>query len=244
VNNVDKDGLRALKRKYYRESAVVAEIQALLGVGEREQVRLFQQTRVGHTGDPAAETLVYFLRDALLRGDEHAAGVIMEALARRVIPTARKFLGHSFGLTTDQRDQIIETLFGELYHAWLSLEPEDEFWEVRFGVCLKMKLIAVVKRYRRPYQMEQSALQTRADGDEYDLTENLEDPRAINAELRLLVADALRHLEEPVRTAFYLYHREEWTEERIAAHLDVTDRTVRNYLRRAEQRLAEWRSME
>lgn len=240
----DKDSLRPLKRDYYRERSVVTEIRMLQAAGEVGQKRRFAESRQPGVYDLSPEALVYFLREYYQRGDDRVAGDLMEALARRVIPSARKLLFHSHSLTTDQRDQIMEALFAELYQAWLSLEPEDEFWEVRFGVCLKMKLIAVVKKHRRPYQSEQSLTMPGADGEEYDLSETVKDRQAPTAEQRVMIADALGHLEEPIRTAFYLYHREEWTEERIASHLAVTDRTVRNYLRRAEQRLAEWRSME
>lgn len=240
----DKDTLRPLNRDYFRERAVIAEIRSLQAAGEIAQRRKFEESKRQGAYDISPEALVYFLREYYHRGDDRVAGDIMEALARRVIPSARKILFHSHGLTTDQKDQIIEALFAELYQAWLSLGPEDEFWEVRFSVCLKMKLIAVVKKNRRPFQAEHGITMTGSDGEEYDLTENIVDRRAPSAEQRALIADALGFLEEPIRTAFYLYHREEWTEERIASHMSVTDRTIRNYLRRAEQKLAEWRSME
>jgi RNA polymerase sigma factor (sigma-70 family) len=85
---------------------------------------------------------------------------------------------------------------------------------------------------------------TGAEDSELDPWESVPDRRAESPERSAMIADALASLGEPLRTALWLYYREEWTEKEIADHLGCTSRTVRNYLRRARERLATWRGTE
>ena len=64
----------------------------------------------------------------------------------------------------------------------------------------------------------------------------------LSAHERVEVREALRVLPEQERRAFVLYHYEDWSQEQIAEALQITDRTVRNLLMRAQKRLEAWRA--
>src|SRR5258708_15742006 len=112
---LDNNGLRPLKRDYFREPVVVGEIRQLLEMAESARMQRFEETKRSGDAGIAPESLVYFLREYYRSGDDHCAGVIMEALARRVMPSARKMLFHTYGLTADPRQPITGALFAELY---------------------------------------------------------------------------------------------------------------------------------
>jgi len=123
----------------------------------------------------------------------------------------------------------------------MSRDPAHEFWEVRFGVCLKRRLIDVITRHRRVAEHEVVLTADEADVGMDDPIERIPDLAALPPEMAAMARLALDSLAEPLRTAFYLYVREGWTEEKIARALNCTSRTVRNYLSRARDRLAAWR---
>jgi DNA-directed RNA polymerase specialized sigma24 family protein len=137
----------------------------------------------------------------------------------------------------------MDSLSSTLYAEWLSDDPRHEFWEVRFNLCLKRKIIDELKPLRRIFENEYSPGQQQDDnGSIYDPTEHLPDDSALSPELLAVARMMLVQIPEPWRTAFYLKHCEEWVEESndpqqpsIARHLGVTGRSVRNYLRHAEK---------
>ena len=70
-----------------------------------------------------------------------------------------------------------------------------------------------------------------------DRWSNIADTKATNPLERAVLQSALAQLPDKEMEVIFLYRVEQWDEERIAKHLNVTSRTVRNYLRRGEERL-------
>lgn len=238
----DTDGtcLRTLSRNYVREPQVVADIVALRAQPPSEFWRRAAITDFREADCPRLESLVYCLREFQRRGESTEAWRIIEVLERRIAGTITRYLARLY-LSADQREEITDDLVTTLYAEWLSDAPAHEFWEVRFQVCLKRKMIDVATRHRRIATAEVSLSRPESEAEGLsDPLEQMPDPTARDPQTAAIVLAALDSLPEPLRSAFYLYHAEQWTEESIARHLGVTSRSVRNYLRRAEQRLAEW----
>jgi len=221
---------------------VIADIAVLRAQPPTEFWRRAAITDFRDRDCPRLESLVYLLREFHRRGERDAAWRIIEILERRIAGTVTRYLARIYGLSVDQREEIIDDLVCTLYAEWLSAEPAHEFWEVRFQICLKRKMIDVVERHRRVMENEVS-LSKPEDGEEEtpDPLEQMPDYAAMDPQTAAIVMAALDSLEEPQRTAFYLYYAQQWSEESIARYLEVTDRSVRNYLRRAEASLAKWR---
>jgi RNA polymerase sigma factor (sigma-70 family) len=230
-----------LSRGYTRESAVLVDIADLERLPaesfwQRAAMRDYQQA-----GCPRLETLVYLVRSRARAGRTEDAWRIIDVLTRRVTPTIQNRFARVYGISRDQAEDLYEEVIAELYEAWLSEAPSDEFWEVRFGVCLDRKVIDAIKRYRRIRENEIALATVSDDGSPMDPLEQMPDPAALDPETAAAVNAALDSLPEPLRTAFYMTEIAGFTEEATASHLGVTSRTIRNYLARARKHLAPWR---
>src|SRR5437899_3067379 len=124
-------------RRYRRDPEVESEIDSLARAPAAEMWRRLE----GAGSEPAdkmrPEVLLYFLRDCLCEGDKSGAWRIAERIASLTDRTVTNALSRSYGLTRDEREEIAEQLSVTFYTQWLSLEPEQEFWEVRFALVLK-----------------------------------------------------------------------------------------------------------
>lgn len=236
--------LRPLARGYTREQAVAAEIAAL----RRQPAEAFWRRVTSRDGAAAPpECLIYLAREFRMRGDERAAWRVIEALEKRVAATVMRALVRLPFMSRDQREELLDSLVCALYEAWLSEDPAHAFWEVRFNLCLKRAIIDAVKRFRRAAENEVSPGQwTDEEDSPGDPMERVVDSGALDPQTWAVARMSLAALPEPLRTAFYLRHFEDWPEESgdpnqpsIARYLNVTGRSVRNYLRRAEALLAE-----
>jgi len=233
--------VRLLSRGYSREPAVEEEIRFLQAQPNAWRQRRLEMLDSGDPRCPHLESLVFWMREYLRQGRADVSWRIADVLIRRVEPTISRYLSKIYGLTRDQRTELAEDLALTLYTEWMSLEPAHEFWEVRFGVCLKRKVIDAIARHRRITQHEvRLAPQEEETNSNEDPMHGIPDEKHLGPEAIVMLKTALDSLPEPLRTAFYLYHHEGWTEESIGKYLAVTSRTVRNYLRRAEHQLAQW----
>jgi RNA polymerase sigma factor (sigma-70 family) len=236
--------LPPLSRGYTRERIVVADIVALDALTATAFWQRLEISDYQRADCPRLESMVYWIRALCRRGRRDDAWRIAEILTRRIDRTVMQYLNRVYGLSRDQREEIVDELVVLLYEEWMSMDAAHEFWEVRFGVCLKRKLIDVIMRHRRV--VEHEVVLSAQDGEDgtTDAIERMPDLSALPPETAAMARVALDSLTEPLRTAFYLHVREGWTEERIARALNCTSRTVRNYLSRARDRLAGWRDGE
>lgn len=241
----DAQGLQPLTRAYGRDPAVEGQIvEALRGAPEG------LARRAALPADAAdglrEEAVVGLVRAMVRQGDEHSAWTLIEALTVRV---NRTLIGHTWRLlpgSRDGREELRDDIVKGLYVVWHSLEPAHEFWEVRFGLCLKRFIMDTAKRHRLVGQREvhpepRGGMEDEAP-DPYP--SEFPDPNAADPFQGALLATALMAIPEPYRLAFYLRRHEQWDAESIAAHMKVTSRTVRNYLRRADDALRTWRGGE
>lgn len=234
-------GAFPLSRGYRREDRVEREIGILMSIPLRERRRWALGS--GPDGEPLSEECTVFLiRDFVRVGQVDKAWEIARHLAGRMARRITRRLAVWRSLASYQREEAEEALLERLYRVWLSREPADEFWEVRFNLSLDRALADEVDRVLRHARHELTLAADEESG--HDPWDIIADQRALSPEDAAVVADALAALPEPLRTAFWLHCREEWTEEEIGAHLACTSRTVRNYLRRARERLATWRGTE
>ena len=232
---------------YQRERRTDEEIQQLCGARSRvRRERLLARQPAGDAARLREETLAYALRECAARGDDETAWGIAELITERVSGHITRQLA-KWRLPQEDADDVTRDLFALLFEALFSREASAEFWEVRFWVCLDRRLWNLVEK-------RQASLDAQ-------LSEGSEPQESESGESSLLrVADggpspealaeygeALTVLAEHERLAVYLKYIEGLPEESddpnrqsVAKILGVTGRTVRNYLRRAEQKLREW----
>jgi DNA-directed RNA polymerase specialized sigma24 family protein len=144
-------------------------------------------------------------------------------------------------------EELVESVIAVLYQRILS--SDEPFWEVRFWICYERRLLTELSRYRAMVGRHNQL----ADSNRI-LEDSLVEPSGTRAEwkdpaFRVVVSEGLAQLPDPLRTAFMLKHWAGFPEcsvdpaeqATIAKVMGVTDRTVRNYLARAEQILNAWR---
>lgn len=226
----------------YRETLVEQQIQSLLSctaVEFRRRLRVKDRSADDYLRE---ETLVYFLRERQHAGDTHAAGEIARLLVERSAGFLARNLTCWRQLAPHQVEDCLRDAQMRMIQDLFSEDAQCEFWEVRFWLCLKRRLLNCVARYNRtadneihPEPPPESA---GAPGDWWET--RLSDAAPTPHECAEL-GEALSLLSERERQVFVLYHAERWTQQEIAQQLQITDRTVRNILGRAEARLQQWR---
>lgn len=237
----EQSGPRPLSRGYTREAPVETEISALLELTPADRRRWVRAAGL-ESEELSPECMIYFMREYLSTGDSDTAWLAAERLVQRMARRITRRLSVWQSLTPYHKEEIDEALRERLYRVWLSREPENEFWEIRFNFCLDRALADEIDRVQRQLKHEET-IEPEA-GASLDPWDIFEDVRAMSPEDAAIVAAAVAALPEPPRNAFWLHAREEWTEEEIAERLGCTSRTVRNHLRRAKELLAIWRGLE
>jgi len=229
-------GALGLSRDYRRRPAVEAEIRALPAAGPALVAALHTAT--------APETLVHGIRRLLAAGQRAAADRALEALIERISPLVAS-IAWSQTVVAEDREDIVQTTFIQLWREVADATPQHEFWEVHFNHMVRLACADAAERLRQACRHERPFYTgTSDDGDTWSEEATLADPRPI--ESTVLVNEALAQLEGNVRRAFYLKmlgykEKSKDTDElTISSILGVSDRSVRNYLRAAEQALSHW----
>lgn len=224
---------------------MVLQIESLRHCSRGEFRRRIEIRDHTHPHFVSEEALVYFVREFYLSGRGAEAGDLIDLVEERCRKRVARTLAAWSQLSAAQRDDCYNDLISQMFVALISMEAKDEFWEVRFWHCLDWKLSNIAQKYHVVAQNEFVPDTIRQeDGKTYDYMDNVSSPARLSPEQRVLVQEALRVLTVDQRTVFILFHYEQWTQEEIAKHIKVTDRTVRNRLESAEKRLATWRADE
>ena len=228
-----------------REPQVEAQVQTLLRV---PRPLFWQQARQSDRKTPTwvqEETLVCMLRvwnRSPHTADKETAWDIADLLIERSARFIHQHVScwklspqHVEDCKRDVQVQMLQDLFNDSRGC--------EFWEVRFWLCLKRRLLNIVQKYRGVAEAEFAPNPIEDDeGHATDYFDKVAAGNQLSAHERVEVREALRALPEQERRAFVLYHYEDWSQEQIAEALQITARTVRNLLARAQKRLEAWRA--
>lgn len=254
-------GVRPLRRTrradgslYTREASVESQIRSLLSLSERvrRDTLTDPRQRTADWNDPKRlreETIVYFIRDCCLRGDADTAWQLAETLMDRVLLHIQRRLAH-WRLSPEDAEDCARDLFSDMAEALFDTDVAQEFWEVRFWVCLDRKLYNLIEKRQRTEDAEiRPSDQTADEGDDRDsdrLLSQLVDPSARPEEMAEF-AEARRLLTDTEWDAIYLVYylglpeeSEDPDRETAARTMGVTGRSIRNYLKRAKTKLMEW----
>jgi RNA polymerase sigma factor (sigma-70 family) len=241
-----------LVSRYEMEPAVLCEIERIERLSPSQQLAALSEN--DRARKVSEETLTHFLRAANTVGSSSVAGVIMNTIIRRVSGRlARMAQIWRLSYPPDLLEDVIDDILTQIYDAILNTNSEERFWEVRFWVCFNRLATSALKRRRR--ELDIVIEEEGGDNEGESILDRLTQPErngCIQPEMSAIIKDALTALEEPIRTAFLLRH---WSGYSVAAQSDnappsissimgVSDRTVRNYLTKAEKVLKEWRGEE
>ena len=225
-----------------REASVEAQIMRLLQCDAGTfwfRVRLADRAASDWVQE---EALVGLLRIRNRQGDSDAAWHLAELLIERSAGFIERNL-RPWRLTNAQAEDCIRDIQEQMLLDLFNDGRGAEFWEVRFWLCLKRRLLNFVQKYQKIADNEVAAFggQDDEDNGENTLT-RLADPRAVSPQQQAEIGEALALLTDKERAAFVLFYQHQWQQQQIADRLQVTDRTVRALLKKAEARLAQWRT--
>ncbi|HLK57315.1 MAG TPA: sigma-70 family RNA polymerase sigma factor [Chthonomonadaceae bacterium] len=226
-----------------READVEQQIGVLLSLSSAELKRRAQTPDRAAAGFVKEETLVYMLREKARGGDMHTAGDLAELLVKRCSPFVHKHIAAWKLRSSSHAEECAFDVFSRLMQDLFDLGAGSEFWEVRFWVCLKRRILNCVQKYQSVdrHEFQPDPLDD-GKGRQTDVMETWADTRRLTPQERMEIREALALLPDKERLTFVLWHYEEWTQEEIARHLQISDRAVRYRLERAEERLAAWRA--
>lgn len=226
-----------LSRNYRRRADVEAEIVALPAATDGTLLPALQAAS-------AAETLVHGIRRLVKAGRHGEAEQVAQALIERVTPLVARIAAGQVLLAEDRED-LVQTVLVQMWQEVYDPAPQHEFWEVHFAHMLRVACGDAAERLRRPREHERSFKRGQSeDGDPWSEEDTIADPQT--GEPALLVPEALAQLDGNVRRALYLKtlgykeRSKDVGEPTISSLLRVSDRTVRNYLRTAEEILRPW----
>jgi DNA-directed RNA polymerase specialized sigma24 family protein len=242
---------------YQRSPAVEQQIQSLSQSSPAAIADRAQQSDEKHPNYIRTETLIYWIRQYLQEGQAHDASILIDVVSRRCAPIIYARLGL---LNSDDRQQAAQDVLMEILALLVDQETDRaDVLQVSCLLVVKRKAINAFNRYAKAYNRG-TPLSALANEDEdgagdFGLTENNIIPGLthvpLNGEDRVLLDEGLQAIDEPYRTAFIQHHAHGWPiesndpqKETISRFHNKDPRTIRNWLKRAEDALREWRKEE
>jgi hypothetical protein len=153
------------------------------------------------------ETLVYFLRQHHRRNEADTAWRLAEILIERSIKFIRRQVGVWKSLTQDNQEECIRDVMEQMILDLFNSEPNCEFWEIRFWLCLKRRLLNRAQKYRRQREFEVFPIEADNTDGEYDVERDgrFADMTALSPQTRAEINQALALLKDNERIAFVLF---------------------------------------
>jgi hypothetical protein len=193
------------------------------------------------------EVLVMLAREYRRRGKQALAWKIMLAICDRVRLSILRAVD-LWRLSPIIREEFIEATIANLYDVVLGSDSPDIFWEIKFWVCFERRVLSSLRKHR----LNDDRYVAVTDAEYVEKSTDVYTGKSLHPfdpEHRAIIAEGLAQLPEQLRTAFMLKHWAGFPEysingdepATIAAVMGVSDRTVRNYLARAELLLNSWR---
>ena len=242
---------------YERHDDVVRQI---VEVARLDREELHARARLDEETSPdflKEECLVYLIRHSYRTGDKLLLDRLSEVLLSRCSKAVDSRLS---SLDRDSRKEGDNDVIEQLFTRILDLDSDrGDFLQVRFWVVLKRLTIdayskQVARLERDVANVPLASFTEYGSGDELApggmgrlpsalMTRGAESVAVENAQIR----EALNRLDEPYRSAFLLRHAGWAIEDQdpgvptISRQFEKTPRTIRNWLKKADEQLAAWR---
>jgi RNA polymerase sigma factor (sigma-70 family) len=227
---------RTLERRV-RPDAIKAQLMQLEGQSPSAVFRRIadrqKESRLSN------EAIVSVLRGYLRADDLVSANrvflILIDRLSGAIANQLVRWRSLSFESTEDTRQSVVLGLFEYLY----SLEPSEELWECNFKTCFDMRLLNIFGKLVRK---QQQTVSTTVEDDGEHLVEGFDsaDPAAEIDFQNIEVKEALTYLDgidSRLGKAFYLKFFAELPEKDISDMMEVSERTVRNWIVRSRNEL-------
>ena len=199
----------------------------------------------------APEALVYFIRDAIGRGEGRIRDGLIRELLERCIP---HFRGAFRGFSREDREDLQGDVQKMIVEDLFAPDDRSDFMQTRFWSYLKKRCIDACRVMFR-HTEDTESLETGLSGEggsEGQSKLDREVDSQISPEALAMLSEGLEQLPRNLRRVFLLRHyvgmkigpdslvKDEDEEPTIAAQFGRTGRTIRNWLKEATRLLAEF----
>ncbi len=245
---------------YERSSEVERQILACLSLSDIEIVANAKIENKEGSGYLQEEALVYLIKKC----HKEQNSVLYNDLAQILIDRCHKRLIYRHrSIDSEGKDDAYANVILNLFEEICAKDKKGDFLQVRFWVTFDRMAIDVFRTYSRKQSKDRANLHPDSfigadeTGESEDLwatavlriDQNIPDNRrGSSAEMEGLKKDAYQVLKEPIRTIFLLHHYEGWPigsidpdEWTLSKQYKVSEKTIGNWLRKAEKDLQEWR---
>ena len=229
--------------KYTREPKVEKQAKEIL-MGTRTQVlHRLKIVEREHPDSLLEETLIslcrlYYRCDYKSEFIEAAMQTLFARAAKIAVKQAQKW--HQ--MTSTEREDFANDVRSCLIKRIVDLNPEEEFWEVKYAFCFKRFYLDVSHPYEKFTKNEEEAISA-FEGDEdseVDRVECAEDFTLPRMEEALYLQFALKSLTPKERTFVALTY-EQCSQEQIASHLGYkSTRSIRYIKDAVKEKLEQW----
>ena len=241
---------------YQRSAAVESQIKSALTLAPNDLIERARSSAHQSPDYLQEECLAYLIREHKRKGRDGIVNDLSEILLHRCAKNVNSQLEN---LDQDVVDDAFQDVIQELFTQILDLESDrGDFLQVRFWTVLKRLEITSFNRYQKKQEeAKNTILLSSLAGYQHDRDDNnnqtfvLQEKvvdSSLTMEQRLLYRDGLATLKHPYRTAFVLRHYYGWQIEAtdtsvqtISRYFNVSSRTIRLWLAKAEETLECWR---
>ena len=232
------------KPGYYRDPDTIKQIRSALPLSREE---LLARAKIVDKCDPRhflAEVIVFFIRHHRLDNDERLVSALLAILVARCQPVIRNAVR---GFDEATQDDIVQDVLQTLVQKLLVKGSGSDFAQAKFWLFLKRLRLTVCARHSR-YLQNTDQLEDEQHGQLLAARD-----RDLSPEEAAQLAEgreALERLKPHERQAFIMRHylgmkvgpedrsKEDPDDPSIAAHFNVSRRTIQNWLTRASEKLA------
>lgn len=196
------------------------------------------------------ECLVFLIRFRRKQGDEGAVNELATTLKERLTwPIEKRLIPVAENVRAECRDEAVWCVFAPILDV--SSDSAD-YAQVSFGPWFDNRVIDAIKKFSRTQAKDArtESLTREDDEGEKDVPtgRGFRVGDILPGEHALFIDDALSSLDDVERDAFLMRHYWQWEIESIdpkmptiSKHFGVTPRTIRNWLKSSEKKIAKWR---
>lgn len=231
--------------KYFRSEEVIAQIQWLSSMPTKEIVKLAHERADASSYVVKEETLVHLLREAHQSDNLELADELSESLLSRIAPSIRRATIFLKTSSETHWEQCVEEITHKVLLSLIDCSAKNEFWELKFWLCLKRIVINVNEKYRRTIENEWNpAVYADESGGEISTLDQYADPNSSRFQERLEAKEALGILPFKLLKTAKLLFEEDWSQQEVAEYFGVTDKTIRNWLTTIKKTLSRYKQPE
>jgi hypothetical protein len=231
---------------YVRRADAEMQIEKVLTLDESQLLSMLTGKRRDEADYLLDETIVYLLREARRIGKEETIPALFEELNGRIFKLLLKFRS---GFSREEFDDFVQTVGTAILEKIFDTGSNAaDFAEVQFGLFVLSEAKAVRKKSLVRLSREQIQDMSRGeDEDESDPLEKLAWDKELSADSRMIFEEGMRKLsiEQQTVAAMLLdgiqIESKDPREITISRHLDVDQRTIRNWIRKMRAALTDYR---